>query len=179
MAKKASRSSGKLDDFPNIITGLVTESGATTLTFSNKIETGYSLGNNVGLVLHRLEYFLSIGTRKLMLDEDDGVDFGLVTSNQLTSVLNYGSNTIDFVELGKGKYGTAASGYPSEMPIVRDFTALPGGGLLVAPNPLYMFVKGISVASAMAIEYKIYYTTVTLNDKGFRELWETWNALRV
>lgn len=179
MAKKGGASRG-LDDFPNIMSGTITESGANTLSFSSKLETGYSLGDNVGLVIHRMEWWLDKASVGLLLDNADAIKMALVTSNQVSSILVTGSNIIDIVEIGLAKYGVAASGWAQYNPVIlRDFTSLPGGGFLVAPNPLYIAINGVSLASAASANWRMFYTTVSLNDKGFRELWETWNALRV
>jgi len=178
--KRRSTGASRLDDFANIFAGSLTESAAGTLTFSNKLEMGYSLGDNVGLILHRIDYHIPHANMEYLLDNGDYVQWGLATSNQISSPGFSGSNQIDYRELQRHKYGTAASGWDMTQPIASsDFTNLPAGGVLIAPNPLYFHLKGVSLASPMTIYWRMYFTAVTLNDKGFREMWETWNSLRV
>ena len=179
--KKSNQGSNRIDDFANIMSGSLTQSAVDTLTFSSRLEFGYSLSDNVGLVIHRIDYSFQQGFLKLLLDDSDRVVFGLVTSDQISSLVMYGSNVVDIGEVGLLKYGAAASGWLQELnPTAKhDYSDLPGGGLLVSPNPLFMAVHGVSIASVAVISYRIFYTAVTLNDRGFRELWETWNAIRV
>lgn len=178
--RSSSNSLSKLDNFCQIYAGLHGEASAGTLAFSSKLDLGYSLGDNVGLILHRIEYYIDQTARALLLDDSDAGQGGLVTGNTLTTILPNNPGVVDTWMLQRKKYGAAATGWDENTPqLIRDYTNLPGGGLLIPPNPLYMAAKGISLAAAFYFYYRIYYTTVSLNDAGFREMWQTWNALRI
>jgi hypothetical protein len=167
-----------MDNFAQIMSGGISEAVAGTLAFSNRIELGYSLADHVGIIIHGIELFFSPAVQNLLLDLNDYIQFAMTSSDQLTTLSAQASNVIFYIERQLQKYGTAASGWKDDMPIVRDWTNLPGGGILVAPNPLYFAIRGVSMAAQVGASYRMYYTAVALSEQGFRELWETWNNLR-
>jgi hypothetical protein len=58
---------------------------------------------------------------------------------------------------------------------VHDFTNEPGGGRIIAPNPLYTYTFGVSIAAVVTVNFEVVYTTIKINDKLYRELWESMN----
>jgi len=176
---KKGKAGSRLDDFVQMGVTALVESAAGTLTFSPKVDTGYSLGNDNGLIIHTAEWFFPRASIDRLLDEADYIRTGMSTSTLITTIDPSNPSIIVHREFALQKFGVAASGFPLRSPqLEADFTNLPGGGILVAPNPLYWYIQGISMAGVIATVIRWTYTVVNLNDKSFRELWETWNQLR-
>jgi len=55
---------------------------------------------------------------------------------------------------------------------VRDFSSLPGGGLLTLPNPLYLAVQGESLASAVTVRARIHFSRMDMEAENWIELVE-------
>jgi len=53
---------------------------------------------------------------------------------------------------------------------------MPGGGLIVPPNPLYLGIKGTGLAAAQAVSCRFWYTTIELTPD---EYWELVEARRI
>lgn len=158
------------DEFVNQAYLAVTESGTNTLTFS-KLETGISIHEKVGWVIARVDYSLPISSGNFTA-EGDGVLFGLSTSDAIAAVSLGSSAVIDYNEITRRDMGTAASGIVMVQPFTKDFSKLPGGGILVPPNPLFTWVQGVSLAGAMALKARMFYTVKQLKLEDFWELVE-------
>jgi len=158
------------DQFANVIYGSVTESAAGTLTFT-KLETGYGSLNRVGWVVHKLEFYLAVGMSSLIIDNADAIQMAVTKSNLISSVTLDQAAVIDLCQM-QFSYRTSVGFAMDMQPIIRDFTMLPGGGKLVLPYPLFLAVKGISLASAVTVATRISFTEQELTDKDWLELVE-------
>ena len=69
--------------------------------------------------------------------------------------------------------GTAASGGFHVQPYTKDLSTLPGGGLIIIPNPLYGFAIGTGLASATTNYIRFYYTQIEISDAQYYELWQS------
>jgi hypothetical protein len=152
-------------EYADIATISVVESAANTLTFK-KLDTNVSSREKVAMLIHRVELY-SNGFA-LLVAADDTVDVALC-----------GSQVADLEDLTNPQvywhqklfYGDVES-----RPIRSDLTSLPGGGLLILPNPLYLGAKGASIASASTEKVRLYYTLVELKDDQF---WQLAQSLRI
>jgi hypothetical protein len=158
------------EKFCNIAYNSVTESAANTLTF-NKLETGISIYEKVGWLINRIEYYISTASAVFAADAD-GLKVGWSTSDGLTSWDESNSAWFDLMQFARVDYGTAGSGFVVEKPFVKDLSTLPGGGLLVPPNPLYLGAQGISLGAAQTVEARVFYTVIQLKQEEFWELVE-------
>jgi hypothetical protein len=156
------------DEFPNIVYVGVTESAANTLTFQ-QIQTGYGSLQKTGWVVHRIEYYLTQTTIQLLLNTDDLLQLALCTSNLASSLTLQDASMIDLLEIGVSIYSSVGVVF-SEKPMIRNFSDLPGGGRLVLPYPLFLAVKGTSVAAAMVAAARIFFTERELGDSEWMEL---------
>jgi len=152
----------------------VTESAANTLTFK-KLETGISLFDKVAWVINRLEYYLN-PSATIFNTTDDILLVGLTVANNITSLSLTDPNVLDFVALSRQDIGTAASGMYFMKPYTRDFSGMPGGGLITTPNPIYGAAVGTGLASATTSVIKIFYTVLELKTE---EYWELVEARRI
>lgn len=167
-------SKGK-DQFANYAIVSVTESAPNTLTFK-KLETGISLTEKVAWIINRVEYILgSMVAAQFNADADKQL-FGLSLSNAFSIPALDEISIIDFNFVQRRDFGAAANAIWTEGPYVKDFSSLPGGGIIVPPSPLYLYSVGTSLVGASNVVARIHYTLRTL---AVDEYWELVEARRV
>lgn len=164
-AKKSS------DTFANVAAISISESAANTQT-SKKFTFPFSIMDKMALIIERLEYdFASLDQLNSSVD----TLMGAVTTN--ATVLNLRDPAdpmiIDMARIQRYDIGTAASGMFMQYPYVKDFTNLPGGGLLVAPNPLYVMIQGVGTAGINTMYFRMFYTYVELATDEYWQLVES------
>lgn len=158
----------KQDLFSNKGYGAVVESAANTLTFS-EIQTNVSIFEKVAWVLHRIEWYITQATYGLLADGADHLEMALVASANITDLGLDVPAVIDVLDLMR--FQASGVGFTFDtMPKIRDFSSLPGGGLIIAPRPLYLAIKGTSLASAGSSECRFYFTQKTLSAEEYLEL---------
>lgn len=163
---------GAGDLFANQAVITCTESAANTLTFK-KLETGISLFEKLAWIIHRIDYYISNRLAAEFNGDGDSLAFALTTTDQLTSLALSNAAVLDWMEWMRADYGTAAAMVPAVSPITKDFASLPGGGLIVPPNPLYLGVKGTGLVAADTVTVKFYYTNRALSPDEYWELVES------
>lgn len=168
------------DKFTNMACITLQESAPNTLTFA-KLETGIALFEKVAWLISRIEFVLqNIGAALLNGDGDD-VTWALTVSNQLSTLSTGDLITNPAIIYGQRvkrmDIGTPATGMYWVDPAAVDFSTLPGGGLLVPPNPLWGAIEGYGCASAALMYLRIYYTNYQLS--GADEYWELVESRRI
>lgn len=156
------------DKFANKFYGSVTESAANTLSFA-EIPTNVDVFAKSAWVLHRLEWYIPEAVWDLLVASADSVQIALTSSRQISTLKLDNSAVIDLLELMEVTWN-ATSILISQNPIIRDFTGLPGGGLIIAPRPLYIAVKGTSLTAAVDAELRGYFTRLDLTADEYIEL---------
>jgi len=158
------------DIYPNQAYLKVEESAANTLTF-DQLLTGISIHEKVAYLISRIDYWMSVSAASFAASNDI-VHFGISVSDQITSVGPEQNACVDVNRLQRTDFGAAASGFLTHLPWVKNFSELPGGGLLVPPNPLFVFVQGENAPNAFTIEARMFYTVKSLKTEDFWELVE-------
>lgn len=160
------------DFYANMAYIAVTESAANTLT-TQKLESGYSVLGNRGWVIHRIDYYIGDSLSQCA-DNGDTFVFGICTqpSTAYTTWSVGLASVIDFNQEVYYEQGTPANFLYMDYRVIRDFTELPGGGLIVAPNPLYLATKGTGLAAAGAIQARIFFSEIDLDADMYRELFQ-------
>ena len=148
----------------------VTESAANTLTFS-KLETGVSIYEKVGWLISRIDYSVQMAAVDFT-GEGTTVMCGISVMDSLASVSFAMSAVVDFLQLVRRDYGVAASGFAERIPWTKSFADLPGGGLLIPPNPIYLFVMGAGLVNPQNVSIRMFYTVKSLKAEDFWELVE-------
>ena len=148
----------------------VTESAPNTLTF-NKLETGIPIYEKVGWLISRLDYFYAVNVTQFPA-EGASLSYGLSAQDTLATVGLRNAAVIDMNFIARHDIGVAASGLWRVTPIAKSFAELPGGGILVPPNPLYVFALGASLAAVQTVDVRMFYTVVKLKPEDFWELVE-------
>lgn len=164
----------KSDMFANFAAIRVLESAANTQT-SAKFAFPFSIMDKMALVISRIEYWL--GSLSQLNSSGDFIYGALTTAASVVGISDQTNPLIvDSMAWLRNDFGTAANGMIYQTPIVKDFSNLMGGGLLVAPNPLYAMVEGSGEASASALYIKLFYTYMEL---GTDEYWQLVESRRV
>lgn len=161
------------DKYANQAVITIVESSLNTLTFQ-KLETGLEMMSSKAWVIHRIDWYTGVLNIATFNASGDRLDFGISQAEFSVLPAVSSQNVVDIQTVSRQDIGTAASGeFVFDPHVIRDFSNLPGGGLLVIPNPLYGFVQGTGLAAAMTVRAKLYYTTVELKDAQFYELWQS------
>ncbi len=145
------------------------ESAGSTLTF-DKLETGLSVYDKIGWVISRVETRLSAGTMALFNGTGDNLTVALVSTNSLTSLSDSNPAVYSLRNFVRIDFGTAASASITSGSFVDDYTGLPGGGLLVLPNPLYGGIVGSGLSGAASLNMTVFFQAVNLSDQDYFNL---------
>lgn len=164
-------SSGKLpaDNFCSQAVFQVTETAANTLTF-DKLETGISVYDKIGWVIARVEIPLTKATIDLFDGNGDLVEVALTATNTVTSFADNNPAVYVHRTLMRRDVGTPAVSFFMDTTIVEDFSTLPGGGILVLPNPIYLGVKGTGLSGASTVTARIFFKAIDMADQDYFNL---------
>ena len=159
------------DAFANIAYMAVTESAANTLTFAKLEMASNLMTEKAALIIHAAEIYLNYPS--LMDTNGDTLGMAITLSDRLTTIGDLSQPEI-LISFGFGRYdyGAAASGLLVVRPQKMDFTSMPGGGLLVPADRLYIGVKGSGCSAAGSAIARIYYTVKLLETADYWELIE-------
>jgi hypothetical protein len=161
----------KVDTYANYAAVKVVESAANTQT-SLKFAFPFSIMDKMALVISRVEYWFPLYTQ--LNSTADGVYMGLLAS---ASVVDVGAQNdpliVDSAWVSRVDFGAAASGMIDKAPFIKDFSSLPGAGILVAPAPLYGFVASTGCAAANTVWIKMFYTYIELATDEYWQLVES------
>lgn len=163
------------DQFANLAIISVTESAANTLTYK-KLETGISLSEKVAWIISRVEFSSGELSPTIFNGSADELRIALTVSNSMATLVGTDPMVLDFLKITRYDYGTAATAVMSIQPIIKDYTNLPGGGIIVPPQPLYLAAAGVGLTAAVTVVCRIYYTLLPL---AVDQYWELIEARRV
>lgn len=164
--------STRQDKYSNILDLNITMSAADTLTFE-EIDIGLTLFDKVGLLMARWEFEVSAATSNELQASADELDIAITQSNQITALSLDQNAIVDKIKLKGHSSGAPATLLVLEQPWKKDYTGLPGGGILVAPRPLYIGMNTSGFAAAGYAAIRFYFTIVSLKDAEYFELLES------
>lgn len=163
---------GVTDKYANVLHDTVAMSAPNTLTFQ-EIDVGLNLFDKTGILIHKIQADPSAIYQADMLTSADWAQFALVQSTSITFLNITERSVIDLLEQIVTTHGAPASSQVIDIPLERDYTSLPGGGILIAPKPLYWAVQTAGFASALVTAFRLYFTIVKLKDTDYLELLES------
>lgn len=169
MAKTISK-----DDFVNRVVMYVPE-GTLNTGIVKVFPTTIGVGSNIGLKIHRIEYYVSNYFSTMFAADDDILTMGVALANiSVDSLGTPNDNRImDWKQIRRVDLGTAGTGVIGETNFFRtNFTDLPSGGKLASPQAIYAFVIGSSLTEAANVWFTIDYTQVTMDQNLWREFAE-------
>lgn len=165
MAELTSRKA-KADEFVNKAFGVVTMSAANTLTFA-QIIFGVGMFQGIALVIHRLRWTPTAASIRELVAVTDDLNFALTSSNRVSAIHDASDPAI---VSNHRIIGMGAGVEPIHLPIVDDFTMLPGGGLLIPANPVFVAAVTNGAAAASVVRVQLDFTFRELNEKDYLEL---------
>lgn len=159
------------DVFANIASARVTESAANTLTFA-EIVTGISLGQGIGMIIDGWEWKATratLITARAADAQGDGFDVALCTQNTVADLTTFNDRRIllkdEQVTLLDGAAATA-------MDIKLGSRATYTPPLIIAAPRLFFAVKGTGMASALVVDFRLYFRYIDLQIQEYLELAE-------
>lgn len=162
------------DQYANIAAAAAIETAAGTAAYA-RFAFPYSVTDKVALLISRIEYWF--GNLNQLNSALDYVIGGLTVSNTVSDLTNQADPAIvDSNRLIRIDIGTAATGMLFYQPTVKDFSALPGGGILIAPAPLYAVCQSSNAGGVMNCWVKLFYTYKEL---AVNEYWELVESRRI
>jgi len=161
----------KADTFANVAAIKALESAAATQT-SFKFSFPFSIMDKMALIINRIEYWFPSFA---MLNSAGDIFYAALTAQSTVVDISNQADPliIDNMAVVRCDLGTAASGIISETPFIKDFSAMPGGGLLVAPSPLSAMVQGVGTTPAALCFLKLFYTYIELSTDEYWQLVES------
>lgn len=160
------------DKYANLLTHEITMSAANTFTVS-EVDVGLSLFDKAGIVINRIEYHVPGGVINEMTATGDYFTVGILTNDSATSLDPAALSTIDAITVRRMDMGTAGAVWVFSMPIVRDYSMLPSGGIIITPRPWFVGMTTAGVASAGTCTVRFFFTIVKLSGEDYFELLET------
>lgn len=173
---------GGSDQFSNLIYGATVLSAANTATWSKiDIITGSLLGaKQYGLKIARIEYHPNKTSTQEMTADGDQIVWAVALVGNLTNLGVANAEVIDSLVLTRHDFGTAGSAQFLEKPFIHDFTNLPGGGILVPADRLYVGATSTGLASATDMGgIRIFSSTVELTPQLYLELLQSRTQITV
>ena len=159
----------KKDLFVNRAIQRVTMSAANTLTFQ---QVNFAVGafQGVALLVHRLIYHVGYTAIDEILGADDLFMVAMTTSAQIADIRLTHIEVVDQWEMFAYISGTPANEIPTFNRIESDFTSLPGGGLILPANPIYIAMSSSGLVVAGTCDVEIMFTFRELSDADYIEL---------
>jgi len=161
-----------LDRYSQVAYIGLTCSAANTLTFKKlDVITGALLGaKQYGLLIERAEVYYSSLTLQDLDDDGDRVQFALTVSDS-PSTLDVSRPEILFnAEILRVNAGTPAAVWFYDRPIVRDFTGITGGGILVPADRIYGGLTSAGMTIVATASCRLWYTVIELDTGSYLEL---------
>lgn len=164
------------DNYANIAYLDVTESAANTLTWARLQLANALMTDKAALIIHRADIQLD-SNATVLNSTSDILSMCVAVSDRITDIRDLSQPEILFaLAYQRNDYGAAASGLLMKTPEVLDFTTLPGSGVIIPADNLYVGVQGVGAGAAGTVKVRIYYTVKALKTE---EYWDLIEARRV
>lgn len=160
------------DTYANMAYLACVESAAATLTFDQlTIATSSLLDKKYGLLINRADF--EMFPFSTLNSDTDSFTVGITVSDSITDLALSRAEVIIRQGWQRTDFGVAASGALQLKPTVRDFSTMPGGGILVPADRLFIGVVGVGTATAITGVCRLYYTVVELSADDYWQLVES------
>lgn len=147
-------------------------SAANTLTFKKlDVITGALLGaKQYGILIERAEFIFTRASMMEMTTDGDFVEGAICLSSGLTNLSLMNPEILFNASVTRHDFGVAAAAQIVEKPLVRDFSNLSGGGILIPADRIFLGAQSTGLASAATISCRLYYTSLELAPSDYLEL---------
>lgn len=162
----------KVDKYANMAYLAVLETAPATLTFAKlQIATQSLMDVKYGLLINRLD--IEFSSWAYFNSTADGVSVGLTVSDGISDLSLERPEVLVVQTWGRLDYGAAATGQIVTSPVTRDFSTMPGTGILVPADRLFIGILDVGASSACRAWMRLYYTTVELTTEDYWQLVES------
>jgi len=160
------------DKYVNVATLRIDQTVINTLTFE-ELTMGIAIFEKKAILIQRIEYDFFAGGVQELVGAADRLSAGIAISDQIDALTLADSLVIDKVAWFINTYGVAANAELITQPIIRDFSYLKGGGLLLPSRPIYGVVNSGGFVAVTGVYIKFYFTIVDLKPEDYWELVES------
>ncbi len=150
----------------------ITMTAANTLTFQ-QIQFGVGLFQGVALVLNRIEWYPDRSVMDSLVANSDELKMALTNRDDLSAIDASNQSILAMKQVDPLMVGAVVGIEIVDLPWVSDFSGIPGAGLIIPANPLYVGVYTVGFAAAARIRCILYFTFKTLTDAEYIELIQT------
>lgn len=157
---------GQKDKYANVAYGIVAQAVINTLTF-NQIQLAVGLFQGVAMLLHRILWMPYGGTLREIVAATDSMQLALTSSNRLAAI---GDITDPAIIAQMQVWGVGVAVANEKIPYISDFSTLPGGGKLVAANPIYLAITTGGFAAVATCRVQLDFTFIELSDRDYLEV---------
>ena len=158
------------DKFANIAYLYVAATSNDVLATARLDMANNLLSEKAAIIISRADVF--IGNVGAINAAGESISVALQLTDRLTTISLADPETLFTTGVIRYDAGTAGTGNLWISPIVLDFSNLPGGGILVPADRLYIAVKSENLAALANAAMRIYYTVVPLAPADYWELIE-------
>lgn len=163
------------DQFTQLLQKTMTMTAANTLT-AERMVIGTPLMQQFALIIHWIEYKFARGSLQEIVAATDELTAGLARSGVLTTLSHEDPRVIDQISISCDINGVPASGQHRIQPLTKDFSNLPGGGILIPADQLYFVCASTGFAAAATVDIAVRYTIKELKPAEYIELIQTFNV---
>lgn len=164
------KASGSMSDkFPQFMSLNVVQTAANTLTFA-KLSVGVSIFDYSAFIINRIEYHIPVGTFDLVVADADSLEMGITGSGTIADLATSQSQVYDSAILVASEQGASANFIVQTLPIIHDFSSLPGGGLLVPTGDMWAACDSAGLTGAASFTARVYYQIMALKAEDYIEL---------
>lgn len=151
-----------MDKYANLLIASVTETAANTLTFTQFPQITTLLEKKAYLI-SRVEYTLQMS---LFAAAGDDLKFGISMQNTFAAAGADEPSIVDFNFFRS--QGTCVEVYNQQY--IRDFSTMPGGGLLIPTRPIFLYAEGSNLGGASTTTARVYFTVIDLQPDDYWDL---------
>jgi len=159
----------RADIYPNRAIFHVSQTTANDLSFQ-QVRFGMGIFTGTALILQRVEWFPDQAWNDSMVVAADFTEFAMTNRDDLAELEGDNMNVLLLKQHKIFVSGTPATAFLNELPIISDYSGLPGGGLIFPANPLFIAIHTTGFTSAITLKAVMYYLTKQLTDADYIEL---------
>jgi len=159
------------DQFANVMHLTVTQSGVDTFTVGDAVQLGVGLFQNAALIIHEIEYYLGKATYQALDADGDRVNIGVVGDNTIASLQYNDPRVYDMQGWTlRLESGVGFEVLPTNFKVIRGFDKLPGGGMIVPADKIYLSCYSDGTGIANTADVRIRFTIKELKANEYLEL---------
>lgn len=159
------------DKFTQFLYLSVDQAATNTIAFS-QLSLGLSFFDYAGLIITRIEYDVALGALTYLTANADELFVGLTGSDSIDDLTPNRPEVYDLMRLKVLVSGTPATAGWMKFPIVHDFSAHPGGGILVPAQDLYLGIDsaGFGNYTNVSASARVWYMVTKLAAADYLEI---------